>query len=428
MPPNVTKPVTNRVTPVPSLTDTAIAKLPRPSKGRALTFDSHRDAPKGFAVQVTAAGNRAFVLRYRADGRERRKVIGAFPTWSVMAARKEAQRLVREVDQGRDPLEEKRRRRLEPTFADVAREWLSKHASRLRSGRELERAVTVDVLPALGTLKISDLRRRDVIGALEKKFEISPRSGELLLTYCKQIVAYAVNREYIELDPVVGLKPAAFLSKAQRPRARERVLDDAEIRSLWPAAPAGMDKLTLLALRLILATGQRPDEVAGMALGEIDGDRWIIPASRRKTHQAHEVHLTATALALIEEARAEVSRRQKRRGGGEVQFVFESRVAKSISRNSLSQAVLRNSSDLGVKNPSWTPHDLRRTCRTRLSALGVAPHVAEAVIGHQRRGVLATYDRHGYQVETAAALQAWEARLLSIVNSNVLSFPSKPQV
>jgi len=65
--------------------------------------------------------------------------------------------------------------------------------------------------------------------------------------------------------------------------------------------------------------------------------------------------------------------------------------------------------------PHWTTHDLRRTCRSNLAALGVPPVVAEAVIGHRQRGILQVYDRHSYSSEKRDALTLWQEKLISIV-------------
>ncbi|MGB9174990.1 MAG: integrase, partial [Bradyrhizobium sp.] len=67
----------------------------------------------------------------------------------------------------------------------------------------------------------------------------------------------------------------------------------------------------------------------------------------------------------------------------------------------------------------WTLHDLRRTVRTRMSKLGVKPHVAELVLNHiaHRSGVVGIYDHHDYQPEIAEALAKWEAHLLAIVST-----------
>lgn len=85
------------------LTDSIVKRLPAPARASRVTYDG---TVKGFGVCVTASGTRSFVLNYfrKADGRERRMVIGQYPNWSTVTAREEAKRFKREVDGGGDPL------------------------------------------------------------------------------------------------------------------------------------------------------------------------------------------------------------------------------------------------------------------------------------------------------------------------------------
>ena len=79
--------------------------------------------------------------------------------------------------------------------------------------------------------------------------------------------------------------------------------------------------------------------------------------------------------------------------------------------------MIRHAKALGngdSEHDRWTPHDLRRTCRTGLSATGTPDHVAELVIGHGRQGITRVYDLHRYDREKRAALEAWVRRLLRI--------------
>lgn len=86
----------------------------------------------------------------------------------------------------------------------------------------------------------------------------------------------------------------------------------------------------------------------------------------------------------------------------------------------VSSAVARLASKLGAKDVApfgrWTPHDLRRTMRTGLSACRVQPHIAELAIGHSKTGMVALYGQHDHAVKLRAAMRAWEARLLTIID------------
>lgn len=401
-----------------------IAKAIVPAKGYRLIFDQHRDAPRGFALRVTAAGGRAFVLRYTIDGRQRLKAIGDWPAWGVEQARTEARRLVQGVQSGIDPLEERRRRKAEPTLAELAKDWLDRFASGLKSEAAIKGYINNDLLPGLGKMKVSDVRRRDIIEIIEAKAAATPRAAAQVLLYARRLLDFAVDREFIQANPLAGLKPGSITVKGKRdplrPVSRARILDHEEIRTFWAnVETVGLHRLTALALKLVLVTGQRPGEVAGMHDSEIDGDTWTIPAARRgKTETSHTVHLTATAQAIITEAKAELARLAPRRVVPASGHVFEAWPGKPVNNAALCRAVDRTASALGAKNVPvwgrWTPHDLRRTMRTGLSACRVRPDIAELTIGHTKRGITAVYDLHGFEAERRAALELWEARLLRI--------------
>jgi integrase len=65
--------------------------------------------------------------------------------------------------------------------------------------------------------------------------------------------------------------------------------------------------------------------------------------------------------------------------------------------------------------PDFVNHDIRRTVRTRLSALRIGEEVREAVLAHVRPGIKGVYDKHQYLDEKREALELWNARLRSIV-------------
>ena len=129
--------------------------------------------------------------------------------------------------------------------------------------------------------------------------------------------------------------------------------------------------------------------------------------------------LTDLALDLLNEAKAEGERLAKRRKRKLGDLVFSVRQGKSIEPNALAKAV-RDSDKLGGKDHAdwgnWTPHDLRRTMRTGLSAAKVPELVAELSIGHTKKGIIGTYDVYHYAKEIREALEAWERRLTRIID------------
>lgn len=435
------------------LNDKIIAKVELPAKGKRFIFDSHRDAPRGFGVCVTQAGGRSFILKYTSPEtyKERRKTIGAFPTWSVEAARIEARKIRQQIDMGSDPLEVESGKRAEITVLAAVEDYLTRrglisekenYTSDVKSAKTIAALLRNDFAELMPNKKLKDVRKADIFEIVERKAQNTPTAARHLLVYLKGMFDWFVDREVIEISPASGIKPQKISVRgkenALKGNKRTRVLTPEEIRNFWEMAEdSGMHKLIALALKLTLVTGQRPGEVAGMHADEIEGDVWIIPADRRmKTETENEVPLSPLAKDIIKAAQQEVKRLERRRGEKPAGHIFEVRVGRALEVGGMSQSVIRFREQLQNKadrrGEYWRPHDLRRTCRTGLSACGIAPHVAERVIGHAVQGIEDTYDQHEYLREKKAALLAWDNRLQAIIagrdpdagspDSNVVQF------
>jgi integrase len=170
-------------------------------------------------------------------------------------------------------------------------------------------------------------------------------------------------------------------------------------------APGG-NTIIKNALLLILATAQRPGEVAGIHKDEIDGKWWSIPWQRIKTElkagstrapQDHRVFLTPFTKSLILPSK---------------DYVFPaSRGAEGpVIRNTLSHYITFNDPPyLGL--PRWTLHDLRRTAATKMSELGASDEIVDAILNHKKKGVIGTYNRNKYGKEKQKWLIKWSQHL-----------------
>lgn len=124
-------------------------------------------------------------------------------------------------------------------------------------------------------------------------------------------------------------------------------------------------------------------------------------------------------MQIIADAKAEIDRLSRRRDEPWSGFLFEARPGSPITNAALCRAVDRQHVALGAKVVQpwgrWTPHDLRRTMRTGLSACRMRPDIAEMTIGHVKGGIIAVYDHHSSDAERQAAWEAWDACLSRIV-------------
>jgi integrase len=168
-------------------------------------------------------------------------------------------------------------------------------------------------------------------------------------------------------------------------------------------------------VKLLVLTGQRRDEVAGMRWSEVTGDLWIIPGARTKNGLLHEVPLSTAAQAVLAGA-PRIPRSEfvlSTNGTSPVCGFAKAKnrldvAALTIARKGAATRGKNDSSDVQIV--PWRLHDLRRTLASGLARLGQPVHVIEAVLNHRWgviSGVAAIYNRHQYFAEKQAALEAW---------------------
>jgi integrase len=394
--------------PKKKLTDLFVERVKPPASGRIEYFDA---VFGGLALRVTETGHKSWSVHYRSGKRLRRFTIGSYPALKPAQARREANTALERVRQGFDPTEEKRQRRLvgEPdadTFANALTQYLDR-AQRNMGGTtfaEVKRTLQREFLPAWRARPIASITRGDVNRIIDG---IAGRGAEIQanrsLAYLRACFNWLVERGRLGGSPLTGMKPPT------REQARDRFLNDDELRWLWRACEAVGWPFGPL-VRLLILTAQRRDEVAALERSEIDLDKriWTMPREKAKNNRAHDVQLSLAAVKVLDSVPAVGPR-----------FVFTCTGSTPVSgfsraKRRIDAAMLAaKRSELGEKTdpiPHWTLHDLRRTAATGMAQLNFPPHVVDKVLNHVSgtiRGVAAVYNRFEYLDERRAALEAW---------------------
>ena len=205
-----------------------------------------------------------------------------------------------------------------------------------------------------------------------------------------------------EHNPVIGVNRA-------KENVRERVLDAKELRLLWCALP---DNDYGAIVKLLILTGQREGEIAGLRRSESREDAILLPGSRTKNHRQHLVPLSAVARAIIDDqlARQLDDKRELIFGRSQGPFSGWSKSKKRL------EAAIKSAN--GKAFPHWQLHDLRRSFATHAAGIGIQPHIVESILNHQsgfRSGVAGVYNRATYDAEKRTALDRWAEHLLPIV-------------
>jgi integrase len=398
------------------LTDKGVVKLAcPPDKKDALMFDSDL---KGFGVRITAGGRRIFLFQYRAGAKVRRQVIGEFPTTTTAAARKRAEQLRGVARGGADPVAERNAKREAERAADRAKrerkatvaftvdrlidEWQAEHLSKRSASyrQEAPRRLRA-ALGGMGDRPAAEVDRAEANAALRAAVATAGRIGvNRVRAYARACFAWGVRELRIPSSPFADLA-----TPGDDEEARDRFLDDAELARVWRAA-GGIGEQWRAIVRLLILTGQRRGEVAGMGWSEISPDltTWVIPAARSKNGRKHEVPLAPAA--------AEIIRATPRFAGCDLVFSQ----GRKTPPSGFGRAKERLDGALSDPPISpWTLHDLRRTVATGLQRAGVRLEVTEAVLNHvsgTRSGIVGVYQRHAWTAEKGAALEDWARHVL----------------
>lgn len=392
------------------LTDAKLKGLKPPLKGQAEHSDS--DVP-GLRARIGTTGAITFILRKRVAGRIRNFTIGRYGgRFGLAEARKKARALISDLEAGKPPLPPKARSAAtDLTVRGLLPQYLAEK-SYLRSIREVERILRVNVLPEFGDRMADTVSRGEVTRLIDGIAEHAPTMARAVHAQLSSFYTWAMPR----LDRLPA-NPCRDAGRPSKPKARDRVLGDDELAALWNVAD-GEPLPWGPALKLLMLTGARREEVFGANRAEFDiaGREWLIPPERAKNGNAHLVPLSETALAVIaaipDDGKGKLFPARVSEGG-------EDRGPSGFSK---AQARWRKSVDIALERDGgshWQMHDIRRTVATGLQRLGVRFEVTEAVLNHvsgSRGGVAGVYQRHDWKAEKKAAMDAWAIELVRIVN------------
>lgn len=349
----------------------------------------------GFGLKIRRSGSASWLLTYRPKGLGRKATartltLGAWPAVSLDAARTAARINHGKIAMGEDPAvalqaARNRDRKLLPAVLDQYESDMTRRGvvnvkmtmSALRRGLAPLFKQEVDTIT-----RAQIVEQIDALEAGEK-----PGAATALRTHSRTLLEWCVNRGLVPFNPMAGLRRQRA-TRAERLEAEEKgkALGDAEIARVW--ATAGRMGPFGGLVRLGILSGMRRSELAGLRWQDVTEDRIVLHAAGTKTGVRHEVPLT-TAMKTIISA-------QMRQAGSDLVFGSMRKPGAKLSGWSKFTATL-----VKVSKVDLTLHDLRRTCRTLLSRLGVEENVAELAIGHQRADLIRLYNKDN----------AWPARV-----------------
>ncbi|OAF11785.1 hypothetical protein AYJ54_07960 [Bradyrhizobium centrolobii] len=406
-----------------------------------------KKAPAGFAVRVTAAGTKSFVLFHRHGGKGYLETLGRWDenaqggTLTVRDAIIKADKLAKDLKNGRreDPRPERTRRMEDgddpeglkiggafdpdareedreqkvPGLLDMFVERYCLKEKALKSADQYASTFRRLVAPDIGDLPVfgeGRLRRSHIVDMLDEiEDESGPVMADRTLAYVRKAFNWFAARNEDFTNPIVkGIRQVGT-------NARDRILSDEELRDLWAALDVVQDVPACYPrfVKSLLLTTTRRNEAAQMHTSELDGTDWTIPAERYKTGIDHLIPMSEAARALLGEKPAGAN--------GNSWFVFSTtNGAKGFSgfskaKRELDKAIAKVRAGREPM-PHWVLHDLRRTGRSLMSRAGVPADHAERCLGHVIGGIRSVYDRYAYQDEKRVAFEKLAGLVAVILN------------
>ena len=412
----------------------------------------NESAPKGhgrFIARITPNGDRLFYFRYTdSTGKRIRLPLGAYDRdgttgLTLKSARQKARELTDLYLSGvcdlREHLEAEQTARVAARDAELNRLAAEKSANeaeaarmaarksvaelfehwvrvdigkRKDGGAEVRRMFTKDVLPLIGAIAVTDIKKSHITEVTDAMLSRGVnRAAKIAFSLMRQMFRFAVDRDLIEHDPSASIRKAKIGGKDVE---RDRVLSNDEIRSLAKQAPlAGLLVTSEAAIWIAMSTCCRIGELLAAKWEHIDLEQrtWLIPSENSKNKKPHTIALSSFAAQHFQ-------RIQEITGSSSWCYpntdktgpVCSKTVTKQLGdrqrqldqgsmsrRSAMAQALL-------LPGGKWTPHDLRRTGATIMTSLGVLPEVAERCLNHtEENAVKRTYQRHSYTREMTDA-------------------------
>lgn len=374
----------------------------------------------GLFVRVSKDA-KTFVLKYRFEGRSLRLTIGRYPDLSLLEARNLAQDARSRIAKGVDPqaVKKKDKQKLTDRVDGLVAQYIVEECkgptfaktgvAKLASWRNKESNLRRSLVKALGTRSIHNVTDADITRITKKIVDDGkPQAANNAFRDMSAFFAWCRKppRKFITVSPSDGLdRPAPSPS-------RDRVVSDAELAAIWAACddvgyPYGH------IVKLLMLTGQRRTEVAGLPWAELDLDAgiWELPKERTKNDEDTIIPLSTLALDILRSVpRLNDTFVFPARGNEKSHFSGYSKAKKGLD-----DLALIDNKRLEV---NWTQHDLRRTLSTNLAKQRVLPHVIEHIVNHKAASMSAVskiYNKWQYLPEKREALQLWSHHIEGLV-------------
>ncbi|MHA2734017.1 tyrosine-type recombinase/integrase [Vibrio campbellii] len=366
----------------------------------------------GLSILWWPTGKLSWVYRYRFLNRQNDLTVGRYTSkgdsTSLKDARNIAARCRAWLDEGLDPKIEislkNEESHVQKSVKDALEYWLANYAVNHRQNVEKHRSqFERHIYPILGNVPVERCSTyqwvscfdliRDGNPALKRR--AAPVAAGYIFQNIKQALRYCKVRQYASST---ALDDLTITDVGKKQGKGERFLTDKELSEVVSWLKVGrVPSYYRNLVCLVLVFGSRSQELRLSTVHEwdLEAKLWTVPEEHSKTGKKIIRPIPERVIPLIAKLIASAKKNKK------ALLLGELKSPEAVSQ--FGRGIWKKLKHL----EKWTLHDFRRTFSTKLADEGIAPHIAELLLGHELGGVMAIYNRSLYLDDKLIALNNW---------------------
>ncbi|MBL0941513.1 MAG: tyrosine-type recombinase/integrase [Alphaproteobacteria bacterium] len=355
------------------LTKRFVESITSYEKDEILLWDSEL---KGFGIRIFPTGRKTYFVQYRNQfNRTRRKKIGVHGVVTAEQAREEAKKLLGDIARGEDPSQKSQISRQKPNMIDLVNRYLEVHAKankRVKGYNEDKRILENIILKNWGDKKVEEVTTYD-FQFLHYELKDTPYMANRVRALLSKMFNLALQWKWITENLVTNV------AKYQEHK-RDRWLSNQELQRLWSVLNEYHNQSVANAIRLLVFTGSRRNEVLGATWDQFDLDKgvWTKPAHTTKQNKMAHLPLSSQTITILEEMKTIAS----------TKYLFPGKVpGKPLQDIKKAWETIRKKAGL----PAVRLHDLRHTHASHLVSSGLSLSIVGKLLGHTQASTTQRY-------------------------------------
>jgi integrase len=381
----------------------SLAKNPPPPPCQREYFDDPARGVRGLMVKHSYGGSLTWYVMHYEGGKSKLFKLGKYPVLKLAPARQAALDFL--ANPKKAIVEADPKAEAPKTFVQIVDKFFAIYVAKnkLRTAKVIRQRIDKHLIPTFKDYEFASIRRRDLVKVLDQVEEDHGTAmADAILGIFQAIANWHCSRDEDYKTPI-GPK----MKRSKTKRKRERVLDDPELKAFW-AATGELGTFGAI-LRVLLLTGQRRSKVCSMKRTDIKDGVWHIHTEENEKPNPGLIKLPKLVIAIIE---------AQPRLDNQTPYLFPGARCRRPF-NAFGQFAIKLDKMMHKSLPDMKPHtihDLRRTMRTRLSRIGVEPHIAERCLGHiVGNANEKIYNQHPFYDEMSKAFAAFAAHIHELV-------------